>query len=173
MALNALVYLSQAYFELPGVVEACAGFESGGNNVKTGWILLLWIAFASGLGVAGDLGLAKYLRSSSHQGGEIQLVPWKSSTDHQDQEFNKDTVPMRATLITFLTTFLFTGAVIMVLTTVGSADLVVTLMLAYGCVQVPLIIGLTVKLNSKKVGPAQPEQKLHFHEGDDEDEESC
>ena len=163
-AVNIVAFTLQAYFELPGFVATCSGFEAKDTTVfKTGWLLMGWIIVVSVLGIAGDLGLQRYLKRRQDGSNEIQLVPWKSGFEQSEQ--SKDTIPMRATLISFLTTVIFfIGIVINTAINNWTTDVVLSLLMVYGCAQVPLIIGLTVKLNKSKVAPQQPKQQLHFHD---------
>ena len=158
-----IAYSLQAYLELPGLVATCNGYKTQETVFQTGWIVTAWILMVSVSGITGDLGLKRYLNRRQNEGGDIQLVPWKSGFDQSEQ--SKDTIPMRATLLSFLTTFLFFIGMA-VNTTVNHAieDVIVSLLLLYGCAQVPLIIALTVKLNQNKVAPQQPKQQLHFHD---------
>ena len=158
-----LAFGAQAYFELPGMVADCNGFEVEDSALRTGLIVMVWIGLVSAAGIVGDLGLKRYLKAQQNEAQEIQLVPWKSGGD-QVPEQSKATIPVRATLITFLTTSFFTVSSIILITIVGYGHLIQVVMFAYGCVQVPLIIGLTVKLNQNKVVPQQPQQQLHFHD---------
>ena len=163
-AVNIVAFTLQAYFELPGFVATCSGFEAKDTTVfKTGWLLMGWIIVVSVSGIAGDLGLQRYLKRRQDESNEIQLVPWKSGFEQSEQ--SKDTIPMRATLISFLTTVIFfIGIVINTAINNWTTDVVLSLLMVYGCAQVPLIIGLTVKLNKSKVAPQQPKQQLHFHD---------
>ena len=163
LAVITSVFGVQAYFELPGMIADCNGFAIEDSVLRTGWIVIVWIGMVSAVGIAGDLGLKRYLRALQNEAQEIQLVPWKSGGDQVPEE-SKATIPVRATLITFLTTSFFTVSGIILITIVGYGHLIQVVMFAYGCVQVPLIIGLTVKLNQNKVAPQQPQQQLHFHD---------
>ena len=170
LAVVTAIWGVQAYFELPGMIAVCNGFEVEDSAIRTGWIVIFWIGSVSALGVAGDIGLKRYLKARQNEGQEIQLVPWKSGGEHIPEE-SKATIPVRATLITFCNNFLFVVSVIIILTMAGYEHFTIVALFAYGCVQVPLIIGLTVKLNQTKVAPQQPIQKLHFHDDSlDEDD---
>ena len=112
-------------------------------------------------GIAGDLGLKKYLKTRmTIEKNNVQLVPWKSGDQITEQA--KNTIPLRATLITFTTSIIFFIGLI-IITIFGNEDCIIILLL-YGCAQLPLIIGLTVKLNQKKIVPQQPQQQLNFHD---------
>ena len=65
-------------------------------------------------------------------------------------------------MITFTTSIIFFIGLI-IITILGNEDVIIILLL-YGCAQLPLIIGLTVKLNQKKIVPQQPQQQLNFHD---------
>ena len=109
-----------------------------------------------------DLGLKKYLKSRmTNQVNNVQLVPWNNSKNAADMA--KSTIPLRATLITCTTSITFFIALI-IITILGNQDVVALFYFLYGCAQLPLIIGLTVKLNQKKVVPQQPQQQLNFHD---------
>ena len=172
---NIVAFALQAYFELPGMVATCSGFETKDSAFKTGWLLQVWLLSVSVAGIAGDLGLKRFLKQRQDESGEIQLVPWKSGFEQSEQ--GKDTIPMRATMLSFLTSVIFfigAGTFILPALNENKQDVILMLMMAYGCGQVPLIIGLTVKLNQNKVGPQQPQQQLHFHEEPESDQpEAC
>ena len=160
LALIMSAYTYQAYFETPGMVAACNGFKPNEFYFKTGWIKLIWVLVVAVLGVIGDLGLKRYLKAKRNEGGDVQLVPWQSG-GHAEQQYSS-TIPIRATLITFLTTVVF--GVLVIIFTKGNRDAVIILWAMYACLQLPLIIGLTVKLNQNKVTPQQPKQQLNFHD---------
>ena len=162
LTLNTLAHTLQAYFELPGIVANCNGYEPKESTFKTGWITMTWICIVSVSGIAGDLGLKRYLKSRmTNQVNNVQLVPWNNSKNAA--ELAKSTIPLRATLITCTTSITFFIALI-IITILGNQDLVALFYFLYGCAQLPLIIGLTVKLNQKKIVPQQPQQQLNFHD---------
>ena len=162
LTLNTLAYTFQAYFELPGLVATCNGYETNeGSLFKSGWIIMAWICIVSVSGIAGDLGLKKYLKTRmTIEKNNVQLVPWKSGDQITEQA--KNTIPLRATLITFTTSIIFFIG-LNIITILGNEDVIIILLL-YGCAQLPLIIGLTVKLNQNKIAPQQPQQQLNFHD---------
>ena len=162
LALNTLAHTLQATIELPGLVATCNGYEPKESIFKTGWIIMTWICIVSVSGIAGDLGLKKYLKTSmTNEVNNVQLIPWNSGD--LASELAKNTIPLRATLITCTTsiTFLIT---LIIITILGNEGVIAFFYLVYGCAQLPLIIGLTVKLNQKKIGPQQPQQQLNFHD---------
>ena len=164
LTLNTLALTLQAYFELPGLVATCNGYEPKESTFKTGWIIMTWICIVSVFGIAGDLGLKRYLKSrmiNLNQVNNVQLVPWNNSKNAADMA--KSTIPLRATLITCTTSITFFIALI-IITILGNQDVVALFYFLYGCAQLPLIIGLTVKLNQKKIVPQQPQQQLNFHD---------
>lgn len=165
LALLTMVYTLQAYFEMPGLVASCSGFEP--KEGRTGWIILTWILIVAVSGVIGDLGLIRFLKAKQNETSDVQLVPWKVYSNNTEQY--KATIPVRATLISFLTTTVFIVLFMPLWFWIFSAnrhtiDTIFILWLIYACLQLPLIIGLTVKLNQKKVAPMQPPQQLTFHD---------
>ena len=46
LTVNTLAYTLQAYFELPGMVATCNGYEVK-DSIKTGWIIMAWICIVS------------------------------------------------------------------------------------------------------------------------------
>ena len=165
LALLTMVYTLQAYFEMPGLVASCSGFEP--KEGRTGWIILTWILIVAVSGVIGDLGLIRFLKAKQNETSDVQLVPWKVYSSNTEQY--KATIPVRATLISFLTTTVFIVLFMPLWFWIFSAnrhtiDTIFILWLIYACLQLPLIIGLTVKLNQKKVAPMQPPQQLTFHD---------
>ena len=165
LALLTMAYTLQAYFEMPGLVATCSGFEP--KEGRTGWIILTWILVVAVSGVIGDLGLIRFLKAKQNETSDVQLVPWKVYSNNTEQY--KATIPVRATLISFLTTTVFIVLFMPLWFWIFSAnrhtiDTIFILWLIYACLQLPLIIGLTVKLNQKKVAPMQPPQQLTFHD---------
>ena len=161
LVLLTLVYTLQAYFEMPGMIASCSGFEpKETSHFKIGWITLIWMISVAVLGVVGDFGLKRYLKAKQNEGGDVQLVPWKSGGNPEQYSA---TIPVRATLITFLTSAFFC-VFVLILIAEGFREGILILWETYGCVQLPLIIGLTVKLNQNKVAPQQPKQQLNFHD---------
>ena len=165
LALLTMAYALQAYYEMPGLVASCSGFEP--KEGRTGWIILTWILIVAVSGVIGDLGLIRFLKAKQNETSDVQLVPWKVYSNNTEQY--KATIPVRATLISFLTTTVFIVLFMPLWFWIFSAnrhtiDTIFILWLIYACLQLPLIIGLTVKLNQKKVAPMQPPQQLTFHD---------
>ena len=165
LGLLTMAYTLQAYFEMPGLVASCSGFEP--KEGRTGWIILTWILIVAVSGVIGDLGLIRFLKAKQNETSDVQLVPWKVYSINTEQY--KATIPVRATLISFLTTTVFIVLFMPLWFWIFSAnrhtiDTIFILWLIYACLQLPLIIGLTVKLNQKKVAPMQPPQQLTFHD---------
>ena len=100
-----------------------------------------------------------FLLKSGNLTKETKLVAWKANTQKEDAS-----VPIRATsigLITFVICWL-TAGLAWKFSSEGTG-IAVLLRLLWAIGLLPVLLGLAVKNQQKKVGP-QPPQKLQFHD---------
>ena len=120
------------------------------------------------LGIASDIWMVKFLkkRNSNVGPGEAQLVPWKSSEEKVDV-----TVPVVATVaalicdfISILTVWFFSSILQENKEYSTSIFYLETYLLT--TIQMPVVLGLTLRVALKKKPPPKIPRKLNFH-GDD------
>ena len=110
----------------------------------------------------------RYLVQKRKNGGGDSIVPWKISSNHEDNY--KTNVPINATLIGSTVTAVST--VYFILSRIFANDIIALIISCFGliasAIQIPLVLVFTIKhKNTSKVNPVVP-RTLQFH-GNEED----
>ena len=94
-----------------------------------------------------------FQKLKSNVGETVSLVPQKSITD-QNEKF-KSEVPLSSVLITLFTSMIFIVCLAVLLLPIGMEPERFVILITYGVLQVPLITGLTAKIEKNKVEPSE------------------
>ena len=155
-AMFAAILGAQAFDDWPGLVHVCMGDDAEMTAVDYGSVFVIWMVFVTLAGIIGDIYLRIFLKLKNHQDDHVALVPVElepSMVNYDEQAINS--IPVKSITITICTSCFFIFCLGLLLMPIGMEAERFVVLICYGVLQVPLVIGITAKLDKNKVNVEQ------------------
>ena len=165
-----VVYFGSKYLNLPSTIAACAGKNLQGPPIIT-LFQIIRLAVALIIGLIYDKKLIEFLKKKNQAvgPGQCRLIPWKSGGDHYSI-----LVPASASLAA-TTSFCFVTAVciFIIKVMIGNSEIsqwkvVIFILSIIVSVNMPVILGLTIRAALKEKPKPHISKTLNFHDDSEE-----
>ena len=143
-AMFGVILGGQAFDDWPGLVHVCMGDDAHMTAVDYGSVFVIWMVFVTVVGIIGDIYLRIFLKLKNHQDDHVALVPM-DILDKDEEAIN--TIPVKSIMITICTSFAFILCLGLLILPIGMEAERFVVLICYGVLQVPLVIGITAKLD--------------------------
>ena len=147
-AVIGIILGGQAFWNWPGLVHVCTGDETKMATATYGGVFILWMFVLAFSGILADIALRILMKVKGNRDGIVALVPLESLPKEDDED--KASLPVDSVYVTICTSFIFLVCLGSLLLPIGMESQRFIILISYGVLQVPLIIGFTARLDQKK-----------------------